>query len=839
MFCGKPHTNSCSLCSSLANVIGTAERQSLSSFAVSYLEKHSKPVRIAIDISIWLFQLQASKAHGANPSKILLYRLIRLCSLPIHAVFVFDGPARPQYKRGKLIADPHGGIFGALLKLAKKMLDAFQMPYHNAPGEAEAECALLQRSGVVDAVMTEDIDAIMFGSTVTIMNFTRENPAGTRAATHVTIHRMVDAPDGGSKKNISMDRGGMILFALLSGGDYIPAGVPKCGRKVAQEIVDAGFGAELLSIFEGNGRDIDAKLANWRERLQSELHDNPSGFFKNKHKAIVIPDVFPDRATVLDYVTPLVSTPTTVDNLRYLFQWDSTIDVSTLLQLAKEDLRWNDTYAVVKLTNMLGPSLLTQRLLMDLPLIACFDGDEETNSVRVCNEKPSTTLKDVNELRLEYLPTKVVGLEVDAELIAPPSSSQQQQQQQHQQPPPPMDAENEPETLPDDPNEDEISSQRPPTKIPFDPKQKQRAWILEPIAKLGLSDEIREWRAKQRPKREATEAKASRSGVAGKKVLDPSMRHGELLRYGRIVNSNPVSKAQERISSTSSSRQNKTQATSAGPTSTMTPATGAEDKEARSGGIGDDSSTIRSSQLDVNQESLLNYNYRSIKPGVRAPRSPVTNNTKPKIQSSPRRPSSPTKKHSAEAGPQYDDSINDDDIEAALLEISDSGMYAAAMVFTFSCVYDLFQFVILILILIFRIYLGAAKPRSQQGQAVSARPPRGSDKTANSKTKPAKKFTASSTSKRSQKNTITAYTIKTDENAKGASTTTSSDAEEFEFPSLDSILDKAKKSSHNKKTPSSRPTTANEVQPPCPQKKTDADESDKKLSSRQSARGGN
>lgn len=654
----KTQTN-CVSSFSLANVIGAAERQSLSSFAVSHFEKQPKPLRIAIDISIWLFQLQASKTHGANPYRTLLYRLIRLCSLPIHALFVFDGPARPQYKRGKLIGDPHAGTFGALLKLAKKMLDAFQMPYHNAPGEAEAECALLQRSGIVDAVMTEDIDAIMFGSTVTVMNFTRENPGGTSAATHVTIYRMEDAPDGSTKKNVNMDRGGMILFALLSGGDYIPAGVPKCGRKVAREIVDAGFGAELLSIFEGDGKDIDVKLANWRERLQSELRDNSSGFFKNKHKAIIIPDIFPDRATVLDYITPVVSSPTTIDNLRYLFQWDSTIDVSALLQLVKEDLRWNETYAVVKLTSMLGPSLLTQRLLMGLPLIACFDADEETNSIRICNEKLSNNPKDANEVRVEYIPTKVVGLEVDAESIALPSSSQQQQQQQQ-----PVDVENNPEILPDDTNEEEPSSQRPQTKVPFDPKQKQRAWLLEPIAKLGLSDEIKEWRAKQRPKREATEPKTSRSGVAGKKVLDPSMRHGEILRYGRIVNPNAISKLQEN----SSSSQTKSKETPTKPTSTMT--TG--DEGANSGEF--DETNIISSQSSTNQQSLLGYNYRSVKPNAHPPheQSEAAAKIKLKNRSPARQPNSSISKRASEAT-QHDDSINDDELEAALLEISESG----------------------------------------------------------------------------------------------------------------------------------------------------------------------
>lgn len=45
--------------------------------------------------------------------------------------------------------------------LTKQLLKQIGIPFHIAPGEAEAECASLQRSGIVDAVSGEDVDTCL------------------------------------------------------------------------------------------------------------------------------------------------------------------------------------------------------------------------------------------------------------------------------------------------------------------------------------------------------------------------------------------------------------------------------------------------------------------------------------------------------------------------------------------------------------------------------------------------------------------------------------------------------------------------------------------------------
>ena len=87
--------------------------------------------------------------------KAIFYRICRFLTLNIQLLFVFDGPRRP-WKHGS----PSGKIDYDKRGLLKEVLDALQTPHHEAPAEAEAECARLQQLGVVDAVFSQESDSL-------------------------------------------------------------------------------------------------------------------------------------------------------------------------------------------------------------------------------------------------------------------------------------------------------------------------------------------------------------------------------------------------------------------------------------------------------------------------------------------------------------------------------------------------------------------------------------------------------------------------------------------------------------------------------------------------------
>ncbi|KAI5302188.1 hypothetical protein KEM56_000940 [Ascosphaera pollenicola] len=385
--------------------------------------------------------------------------------------------------------------------------------------------------------MTEDIDAVMFGSEVTLLNFSKEVGNST-AATHVSVYRTRRSNDG-HPPNVHMDRQAMILFALLSGGDYIPAGVPKCGTKLAGEIVAAGFGKQLMAIFRSGGEDQEAKLAEWRQRLEEELHNNSSGYFKTKHKAIKIPDTFPDKKALLSYAIPIVSSVSELRVLREAIAWNHPIDTEEVKTFAQEVLGWEPTSGAITLTKLLGPPLLTQRMLLQLPLLALFDEDEDTNAPLMCSEKTNTSDDGYDEVRVEFLPMKIVGFTIDEQTVAEATKQQSTT--------PEIDQE-----LEDAENAEASASQstgQQSRSISFDPKQRKRIWVPEPVAQLGMADIIKHYRTKQEEKREAqrraAEEKAKRSEARkakknGKKVVDPSMKEGSILKYTKVVKSGAV-----------------------------------------------------------------------------------------------------------------------------------------------------------------------------------------------------------------------------------------------------------------------------------------------------------
>ncbi|RXW15491.1 hypothetical protein EST38_g10363, partial [Candolleomyces aberdarensis] len=75
-------------------------------------------------------------------------------------VFVFDGPDRPQVKRGKRV----GKCEHWMVEDFQRLVRALGFYVHQAPGEAEAELAHLNETGLIDFVFTSDSDAFVFGA---------------------------------------------------------------------------------------------------------------------------------------------------------------------------------------------------------------------------------------------------------------------------------------------------------------------------------------------------------------------------------------------------------------------------------------------------------------------------------------------------------------------------------------------------------------------------------------------------------------------------------------------------------------------------------------------------
>ncbi|KAL2818958.1 hypothetical protein BJX63DRAFT_48823 [Aspergillus granulosus] len=512
----------------LINALGPGERISLSKLAITHLERTSRPIRIAVDISIWLFQVQAGRG-GKNPElRTLFYRLLKILALPIHPLFVYDGKDKPPFKRGKAVS---GRSYGSapIIQLSKILIDLFKFPRHEAPGEAEAECARLQMAGVVDAVMSNDVDTLMFGSKNTIMNFSKESGSGSGAATHVTCYTM----NGDASSNVKLDRPGMILFAMLSGGDYLPSGVPRCGSKLAAEIAKAGFGGDLLEALEAD--DLDAKLNEWRERLQYELEENESGYFQTKHKVVRIPETFPDRTILSYYAKPVVSSAQDIQSLKYRLEnaWDREVNVFELRQFTADVFDWNYRSGARKVIRLLAEPLVSYRLRLGQPPLISgrprLSHDNAPVLHKVYKSRTSFSTDGLTELQLDMVPIDIVGLDLLAEEPNPPLPSQEAAASCDEGEDGDGDAEAEAEIIPQSPTKKRVTKR-------YDPYATEKVWVFEALASIGIPQTVETWKkeqaAKQNPPPKRTTTR--KGGPRRRKELDPSMKQGSILKYGTL-----------------------------------------------------------------------------------------------------------------------------------------------------------------------------------------------------------------------------------------------------------------------------------------------------------------
>ena len=278
----------------------------------------------------------------------MFYRICKLLTLNIQLIFVFDGPGVPA-KRGRT-----GGrkINYRERDLLKQVLRCFGMPYQEAPGEAEAECARLQILGLVDAVWSHDSDCLMFGCSLWLHDDRVAKEKGSKDRSKENTKksgksvRIVKAKD--MKDELNLDREGLILFAMLVGGDYNPLGLPGCGPGIALSAVKEGSLAQALCLCR-NQKDC----MEWSSRLAAFLQTKP------RARNLSIPGNFPDYRMLQKYYRPKVTSDEVLTTKKSLdLNIARPIDERRLLEVTSTRFNiWGRLYM-----NWVGPVLLLRFL---------------------------------------------------------------------------------------------------------------------------------------------------------------------------------------------------------------------------------------------------------------------------------------------------------------------------------------------------------------------------------------------------------------------------------------------------------------------------------------------
>ncbi|XP_074645661.1 flap endonuclease 1-like isoform X1 [Tubulanus polymorphus] len=257
--------------------------------------------KVAIDASMSIYQFLIAvrqegnvlmNEEGETTSHLmgLFYRTIRIVDNGIKPVYVFDGKP-PDMKSGELekrkerrdeaqkaleAAQESGDqenidkFSRRLVKVTrqhndecKQLLKLMGIPYVNAPCEAEAQCAALQKAGKVYAVGTEDMDALTFGTNVLLRRLTFSE-ARKMPIQEIYLDRILKEAELSSEEFIDL--------CILLGCDYCES-IRGIGPKRAIELIRKY--KSIDEILKHLDKDKYTVPDNWLYKEARELFKNP------------------------------------------------------------------------------------------------------------------------------------------------------------------------------------------------------------------------------------------------------------------------------------------------------------------------------------------------------------------------------------------------------------------------------------------------------------------------------------------------------------------------------------------------------------------------------------
>ncbi|KAJ7093974.1 PIN domain-like protein [Mycena belliarum] len=313
--------------------------------------------RLGIDASGWMYRACYLHGNTESPELVALFsRCSRLYRLPFIPVFIFDGADRPAMKRGKVIR----GNDHWLTAPFQRMLDGFGFDWIMAPGEAEAMLSEMTTSGIpvrIDAILTDDSDAFVFGASVVLRIRSEDNDHFE--ASRYSAHDIATV--------LGLSREGLILIAILAGGDYSD-GLRGCGLAIATGLARAGLGQQLISGLDDQSRaNSVAFLRNWCESLRSELETNASGHLPHRCKQLAsqLPADFPSLDVINLYRHPIILSKAATRGLAFRAP---RLDI--LAQFSEAHFGWGDSIGILRhFADQLFAGLvireLTQRALVN------------------------------------------------------------------------------------------------------------------------------------------------------------------------------------------------------------------------------------------------------------------------------------------------------------------------------------------------------------------------------------------------------------------------------------------------------------------------------------------
>ncbi|KAL8495378.1 hypothetical protein ACS0TY_019503 [Phlomoides rotata] len=215
--------------------------------------------RVAVDLSYWIVQHEtAIKGFTRNPHlRLTFFRTVNLFSkFGAYPVFVLDGTPSPLKSQARIqrffklsgidlsslpeaekgVSVPRNRAFTKCIEECVELLKLLGMPVVKAKGEAEALCAELNREGHVDACITADSDAFLYGALCVVKRI-QPNSKEPFECYHIS-----DIEAG-----LGLKRNHLVAISLLVGNDHDLNGIMGIGLDTAVRFVKYFCEDEILN----------------------------------------------------------------------------------------------------------------------------------------------------------------------------------------------------------------------------------------------------------------------------------------------------------------------------------------------------------------------------------------------------------------------------------------------------------------------------------------------------------------------------------------------------------------------------------------------------------------
>ena len=205
--------------------------------------------------------LRNSKGEVTSAYNGVFYKTIHLLENDITPIWVFDGEPpklkektrkvrremkekaelkmkeaikKEDFKEAAKYAKRVSYLTPKMVENCKYLLSLMGIPYVEAPSEGEAQASYMAKKGDVWAVVSQDYDALLYGSPRVVRNLT----------TTKEMPELIELNEVLEDLRISLDD--LIDIAIFMGTDYNPGGVKGIGFKRAYELVRSGVAKDVL-----------------------------------------------------------------------------------------------------------------------------------------------------------------------------------------------------------------------------------------------------------------------------------------------------------------------------------------------------------------------------------------------------------------------------------------------------------------------------------------------------------------------------------------------------------------------------------------------------------------